>query len=61
MRNVNQTDLFVTEGETEVDARTAAAIERGLRDAKAGRVVTGEKVPALIRQWISKFSTPKPR
>lgn len=55
-------DPFVsTEDEIEVDAETAAAIERGLRDADEGRVVPGEEVRKLIPQWISKFSTPKAR
>jgi len=51
--------MVSTEEEVEVDARTAAAIDRGIRDANEGRVVSSEEVRKLIPQWISKFSTPK--
>jgi predicted transcriptional regulator len=47
-----------TEDEIEVDARTAAAIEHGIKAADEGRVVSSEEVRKLIPQWISKFSTP---
>jgi len=43
--------------EVEVDAKTEAAIDRGIADADAGRVVAIEEVPKLIPQWISKFET----
>jgi len=47
--------------EVEVDARTLAAIDRGIADADAGRVVPLEEVRKLIPQWISKFESQKPR
>ena len=47
-----------TEEEVEVDAETAAAIDRGLRAADEGRVVSSEEVRKLIPQWISRFSAP---
>jgi predicted transcriptional regulator len=51
-------DLMVSsEEEIEVDAETAAAIDRGIRSAEAGQVVSSEEVRKLIPQWISKFST----
>ncbi|MDQ2775424.1 MAG: hypothetical protein M3Y57_10990 [Acidobacteriota bacterium] len=55
-------DLFVsTEPEVEVDAETAAAIERGIRDADAGRTVPLEDVPEIITKWISKYASQKRR
>ena len=49
--------LVSAEREVEVDAETAASIERGIRAADEGRVVPAEKVRKLIPQWISKLST----
>jgi predicted transcriptional regulator len=52
-------DVMVDTGEeVEPDAETVAAIDRGLRAAAEGRVVSSEEVRKLIPQWISKFSTP---
>ena len=47
--------------EVAVDAKTLAAIDRGIADADAGRVVPLEEVRKLVPQWISKFESPKPR
>jgi len=47
--------------EVEVDAKTSAAIERGVADPDGGRVVPLEEVRKLVPQWISKFASPKPR
>jgi predicted transcriptional regulator len=47
--------------EVEVDAKTLAAIDRGLADADDGRVAPLEEVRKLVPQWISKFESPKPR
>lgn len=55
-------DLFVSDQpEIEVDETTAAAIQRGIRAADDGQVVTGEEVREQIRQWISEFSKPARR
>ena len=50
--------LISAEQEVEVDAETAAAIERGIRAADEGRVVSSEDVRKLVPQWISKLFTP---
>ena len=53
--------MISTEKEVEVDAETAAAIDRGIRAVEEGRAVSSEGVRKLIPQWISKFSTPNQR
>jgi predicted transcriptional regulator len=53
-------EVPVTE-EVEVDAKTLAAIDRGVADADEGRVIPLEEVRKLVPQWISKFESPKPR
>lgn len=50
--------MVSTEEEVDVDAPTAAVIDRGIRAADEGRVVSQEEVQKLIPQWISEFSTP---
>ncbi len=45
----------------EVDAETLAAIDRGVKDADAGRTVSIDAVRAMIPKWISKFESRKPR
>jgi hypothetical protein len=47
--------------EVEVDAKTLAAIDRGVADAREGRVVSLEEVRNLVPLWISKFESQKPR
>jgi len=57
-----QTDPMVPGGEeVEVDMRAAAAIERGIRAADQGQVISSEEVRKLVPQWISKFSTQNQR
>jgi predicted transcriptional regulator len=36
---------------------TLAAIDEGIRDAKAGRTIPMDKVRKLLRQWINDSST----
>jgi predicted transcriptional regulator len=61
MAEAKPTDLIVsTEARVEVDAETAAAIERGIRAAEEGRMVPSDEVRKLIPEWISKFSTQSP-
>lgn len=43
------------------DSETLAAIDRGIQDADAGRLIPLEEVEALIPQWVSKFSSPTAR
>ena len=60
MAELKSIDPFIsTEPEVEVDRETVSAIEKGLEDAREGRVVPAVEVHKLISQWISKFSTPK--
>ena len=59
MEHTNVSDpLISTEQEVEVDAKTAAGIQRGIRAADEGRVIPSEEVRELVQQWISRFSTP---
>jgi predicted transcriptional regulator len=57
MAGFESTDPFVSTEEVEVDAETAAAIERSMRAAKEGRCLSIEEVRKLIPVWICKFST----
>jgi predicted transcriptional regulator len=43
------------------DEATLAAIDDGIRDAKAGRTVDLEQVRKLMPQWITASSSPKER
>jgi predicted transcriptional regulator len=43
------------------DEATLAAIDEGMRDAKAGRTVPMEKVRKLLSQWITASSSRKER
>ena len=57
-------DLEFTEADSVLDDEdegTLAAIEEGIRAADEGRVLSEEEVRKLIPQWISRFSTLKPR
>jgi len=45
----------VTE-EVEVDDDTLAAIDRGLKAFKEGRVVSSEEARQRVEKWSSKFS-----
>jgi predicted transcriptional regulator len=43
------------------DEETLAAIDEGIRDAKAGRVVPAEKARELLPKWTTVSSTRKRR
>jgi predicted transcriptional regulator len=43
----------------EEDDETLAAIDEGIRDAGAGRVVPAEEIRKLMPQWITASSSPK--
>ena len=52
-------EIPVTE-EVAVDAATLAAIDRGIKDADAGRTVSLDEASKLIPHWLSKFESQKP-
>ena len=54
-------DPMVCTDEFEVDQKTLDAIDRSIRAADEGNLVSSEEVRKLIPQWISKFSTPNQR
>ena len=43
------------------DEETLAAIDEGLRDAKAGRTVPFSEARKLVRKWTTPFSSRKGR
>ena len=43
----------------EEDEATLAAIDEGIRDAKAGRTVPMDKVRKFLTQWITDYSSRK--
>jgi len=45
----------------EEDEKTLAAIDEGVRDAKAGRTVPAEEVRKRLPKWITDSSTRKGR
>ena len=45
----------------EEDEKTLAAIDKGIRDADAGRTVAGQDVRKLLPQWITASATRKGR
>ena len=63
MSDLKMIDPFVCTDERfdDEDEATLAAIDAGIRDADAGRVVSLEEVRKLIPQWIAKYSLQKPR
>jgi predicted transcriptional regulator len=48
---------FPTRKKPKWDSGIGAAIERGIRAADLGQVVSNDEVRKLIPEWISKFST----
>ena len=63
MSDLKSTDPFVCTdpSEFEEDELTLAAIDAGIRDAEAGRVVPIEEVRKLIVQWSAKYSSQEQR
>ncbi len=57
MADTKNFDPLVSTEEVSIDVETAAAIERGIQDADAGRVIPAEEVRQRVHEWISKFST----
>lgn len=62
MANQGNIDPFVsTEQEVEVDAETAAAIERGIQSADEGRSISLDEARERMKQWLSKSPSPTQR
>ena len=62
MAKANESDFEKPTSEMEgEDQATLAAIDEGIRDAKAGRTLALEKVRKLLPQWITAFSSRKER
>ena len=62
MANLEGIDPFIsTEEAIEVDTETAAAIQRGIEDADAGRVITIDEVRERMELWLSRSSSPTQR
>jgi predicted transcriptional regulator len=47
----------LVELQADEDEETLAAIDRGIRDADAGRLTPLEEVEKMLPEWISKFSS----
>jgi predicted transcriptional regulator len=58
MARLEPVDFFVSTEEVEIDDETTGAIQRGIEDADAGRVVTIEEARKRMEQWLSKSSSP---
>jgi predicted transcriptional regulator len=62
MADTKPTDSFAsTEEEIEVDRKTLAAIDRGIKAADEGRVVPLEEARRRIQEWHTQSSSPKTR
>jgi predicted transcriptional regulator len=61
MPKANEFESENTPSSEDEDAATLAAIDEGLRDAKAGRTVFIEEVRKLLPQWITASSSRKGR
>ncbi len=63
MNDLKEFDPFVCTEKSPYpeDEATLAAIDAGIRDSDAGRVVSYEEVLKLIPQWIAKYSLQTPR
>ena len=61
MPNSKKTKALKPSLRGEEDAEALAAIDEGLRDIKAGRVVPAEQARKLVEKWTTASSTPKKR
>jgi len=57
-----KSDPFVcNESPVEISDETWTAITHGIQASDEGRITPSERVPELVRQWISKLSTQNQR
>lgn len=63
MKVLKPIDPFVCTDEIdfEIDEETLAAIDRGIRDADAGRTVSAAEARRLLKQWNSELNIPSRR
>jgi predicted transcriptional regulator len=61
MADANKIDFDNPAPILEEDEETLAAIDRGIKAADEGRLVSSEEVRRRVQEWLTRSSTPKTR